>query len=322
MMELLQTLKDRGYPVEYLLSRIRGRRVSLILDWQPLIHDSAPLEHLSSVRYRGFGVSKSPEVIWRRLLQEYRWVYGQMNGTLRGIFEPFFLYTELRTLVIALRHTKNRKAEGVDELLAVSLLSDEVKSVLKAAKDVPETLAGIERFFLSLSEEFGGLTEILDTEGLRGVEQRLTNRYLIHIVKSKLHPLMKVFFVRIIDARNILNLYKAARLVAQVAPEYIPGGSITRERFNDMVEKGDLSQVSALTRELTGIKLDSPDAARIESALYTGITRELRKKGKDPLSIGLILDYLWRCSIEAMNLIMLFYGKDLEREEIEGELVH
>jgi hypothetical protein len=34
------------------------------------------------------------------------------------------------------------------------------------------------------------------------------------------------------------------------------------------------------------------------------------------------MDYLWRCSIEAMNLGVLFYGKDLERDIVIAELVH
>jgi vacuolar-type H+-ATPase subunit C/Vma6 len=322
MTTLLRIVKEQGYPLEYLLSRIRGRRTSLVLDWDALVRDSAPLEHLSPVRRRWGAIGKSPEVIWRRLLQEYRWVYEQMNNTLRKIFGPFFLYVELRTLVIALRRTKNKISNEVDELLAMSLLSEEVKAVLKTTTDVPATVAGLERLFLPLSKEFSGLTEILDTEGLRGVEQRLTNTYLAHIVKSKLHPLIKLFFVRIIDARNALNLYKAVRFATQAAPMYLPGGSITEARFNDIFKKGDPLQTASLIQELTGIKLDSADTIRIERALYTGITREFRKKGKDPLSLGLILDYLWRCSVEAMNLVLLFYTKDLERDEVAGELVH
>ena len=34
-----------------------------------------------------------------------------------------------------------------------------------------------------------------------------------------------------------------------------------------------------------------------------------------------ILDYLWRCSIEAMNLSVLYHGRDLEREAVTAELV-
>ena len=43
-MELLRPLEDRGYPAEYLLSRIRGRRSRLIVDWRPLIYEAAPMD--------------------------------------------------------------------------------------------------------------------------------------------------------------------------------------------------------------------------------------------------------------------------------------
>jgi vacuolar-type H+-ATPase subunit C/Vma6 len=59
----------------------------------------------------------------------------------------------------------------------------------------------------------------------------------------------------------------------------------------------------------------------VEVALYQGITKFLRGEGKDPLDAALILDYLWRCSLEVMNLSLLLEGKDLEREEAAAELV-
>ena len=89
-MELLESIEDRGYPFEYLLSRIRGRRSKLISDWNPLIYDIGSLEYLYPARYRGFVTEKSPEGIWKVLIREFRWVYTQMNEKLREIFCPFF----------------------------------------------------------------------------------------------------------------------------------------------------------------------------------------------------------------------------------------
>jgi vacuolar-type H+-ATPase subunit C/Vma6 len=51
------------------------------------------------------------------------------------------------------------------------------------------------------------------------------------------------------------------------------------------------------------------------------MTRWLRQEGRNPFGTAPILDYLWRCSIEAMNLSLLYQGKDLERELVAAELV-
>lgn len=319
--EILEPLADRDYPVEYLLSRLRGRRSKLIKDWRTFLYEPAPLEALATARPRG-GAPVTTPGIWRNLLREYRWVHGQMNRELREVFGPFFIYTELRTLFICLRHIRARKAEAAADLLAASLLSERIKDMLLTKETIADAVGGMERIFTSLSGSFGGLAQVLDREGLRGVEQRLTNRYLIHVMAMQPHAVIRTFFSRIIDARNILSLYKALRLNAPAKPAYISGGSITGERFDDIMEGGDLFEMNSLIREATGVRIDTPDITRVEAALYRAITRDLRKEGRDPLSVGLILDYLWRCSIEAMNLSILVHARELEREAVGAELVY
>lgn len=320
-MELLLHLEDRGYPVEYLLSRIRGRRSRLINDWRPLIYDAAPMDYLASARYQGFVRDRSPEGVWRSLLREYRWVYSQMNSQLREIFRPYLLYTELRTIFICLRHLKDEKSGTAEDLLGDGLLSAEIAKILSSSEDLSSAVRGIERAFLQLSERFGGLSTILETEGLRGVEQRLTNTYLAVIVNAGLHPLMKIFFARLIDSRNIMGVYKFLRLEKRTALPLIPGGMVSEAKLRAIAEKGDLFAVNSLVREFSGNRIDTPDPTKVEAALYKGMTRFLKKEGREPFGAGPILDYLWKCSLEVMNLGVLFYGKDLEREAVMAELV-
>jgi vacuolar-type H+-ATPase subunit C/Vma6 len=166
-----------------------------------------------------------------------------------------------------------------------------------------------------------GLGKSLESGGLRAVEQRLVGTYLSVTIGSDLHQLLKVFFSRIIDARNIMGLYKYLRLGFKVKPEFISGGTISEMRLKDIIKKDDLPGVALLVRECTGIAVERPDPTSIELALYRGMTRWLRKEGRDPFGIAPILDYLWRCSIEAMNLSVLHHTKDLEREAVAAELV-
>jgi len=112
--DILVEREEGGYPAEYLLSRIRGKRAFLITEWDPLIADTVPLESLRSPRYHGLSADRSSASLWSSLLSGYRWAYLQMDKPLREIFRPFFLYSELRTLFFCLRsrHQGRQRSAG------------------------------------------------------------------------------------------------------------------------------------------------------------------------------------------------------------------
>lgn len=320
-MELLQRHEDPGYPTEYLVSRVRGRRVSLITAGKPPLSGAAPFESFAFEKYERMIRDTAPEDIWRNLMLEYRWVYAQMNGRLRRLFGPFFLYSELKTVFICLRHGKGGKTATVDELLDASLLSDKLKEVLAAGADVRATVADVERVFSSCSSKFRGLSKVFDADGLRGVEQALTTRYLAVVVNDELHPLMKNFFIRLIDSRNIMGLSKYLGQGARAPLSFLEGGSISPNRLRNILGKKDAPGLGSLVRTFTGVRVETPEPARIELAMYKGTTRFLRRAGRDPFGVGPILDYLWSCSIEALNLSILSRVRDLDRDIVAAELV-
>lgn len=317
-MQLLQRVENREYPADYLLSRIRGKRAGLISDWNAVIFSGGPFEYLASSLYGGFVTERSPEGIWRDLMKEYRWVYVRMNREFYEIFRPFFLYCELRTIFICLRHIKGGNAKMAAGIFPSSLLSEEMKKVLRDSGDISTAARQIEKAFLGLSNTFSGVAEISEREGLGGFERELTVRYLVMTVKNGLHPLMKKFFVRIIDARNIMALYKSLRLDPKTAPSFIPYGSISESEFAGIIERKDMREIY----RLAGIKDEGPGRSNIEEVLYRNITVFLRKAGRDPLGIGPVLDYLWRSEREVMNLSILYYGRDMDRDTVKTELVH
>ncbi len=244
-----------------------------------------------------------------------------MNEQLRSLFGPFFLYSELRTLFICLRRMKDRNTGAVGELLDLSLLSNQIKKILSSGSDISGAVRSIERLFRSLSPDFTGLERVYEAEGLRGVEQRLTNTYLSVTSNTSLHPVMKKYFARMIDARNIMSMYKQLRLEQKNMPFFIPGGTIPAKRFRAATAKEGPFGVCSLIREFFHVKIDTPDPTRVEIALYKGITAFLKKEGREPFGAGPILYYLWKCSLEVMNLNVLNRGKDLERESMSSELV-
>ncbi len=251
-------------------------------------------------------------------MKEYRWVYFRLNRAFLEIFKPFFLYCELRTIFICVRHIKGGNSSRTGEVLFASLLSDETRDILRDRGDITSTIRDIEKAFLDLSKTFAGVGEVFDREGLAGFERELTARYLMAVAAQELHPLMKEFFVRIIDSRNILSLFKFLRLHPKSVPIFIPLGGIGEAVFAEIIKENDIPRLY----RLAGLKGESPGQATLEGTLYRKMTAFLRKAGRDPLGVGPILDYLWRCSIEVMNLRVLSYGGDIEREKLKTELVH
>ncbi|TAN43176.1 MAG: hypothetical protein EPN25_01650 [Nitrospirae bacterium] len=315
-MELLRKFEDRGYPTDYLLSRVKGKRSRLISDWDPLVYGNDPSGYLSSAGYKGFVRERSAEGVWRDLTHEYRWIYLRMNEELRGIFGPFFLYHELRVIFICLRHIHGGTAASAEGVLSSSLLSDDMKKVLRRTPDVISATDQIEGAFSQLSGTFDGISALCSSYGLECFERELTSRYLAAVLRGRLHPLMRSFFVLMIDSRNVLALFKFLRLNPRAAPTCIPGGSITEAEYSGIMSNKDLQGVL----RLSGRRDDDPPQ-NIEKYLYRNVTGFLRRAGRDPLGIGPLLDYLWRCSLEVMNLSLLLHGRELDRELIRMEMI-
>jgi len=321
LVSLLDPGTRTGYPREYLLSRIRGRRSKLIRNWRALAAEASPADHLASPQYQGFVRERTLDGMWRALLREHGWVRGQMDEAMRRVFAPYFLYAELRTVFIALRSLAGENAQKAGEVLEASLLAADMQDALRSG-DAASAVEGIEDILARVSPRFAGLAARYAAGGLRGVEQQLTAAFLQHVLTMPLHPVLRRFFVRLIDARNILALFKSLRFDERDPAAFLEGGTILPERLLELAERDDPFALLPLVRQATGITVTEPDPTRLETALYRGVTKDLRREGRDPLGTGLILEYLWRCSLEVTNLSLLIAGKDLAREEIGAELVY
>jgi len=226
-MEFLHDIADRGYPTDYLLARVRGRRALLIKDWDEVMFSPDVSEHLMSSHYEAFLSEYSSEGIWRRYLNELQWIYFQMNRKLRDIFQPYFMYSELETLLTCLRYqTERGRKREIEHTLAFSLLSEKIISVLKMEADLPFILKMLEQKFLTLSGRSSGLYDIFSKNGLPHVESAITRILFEHIINIQTHPCIKRFFISVIDSRNIITLYKHLKWGMSAQPSFIDGGSI------------------------------------------------------------------------------------------------
>ena len=319
--ELLEKAPDRGYPPDYLFSRLHGRRARLVRDWDALASSTSPLEQLPEGHYQRTVGERTPEAIWKALLFEYGWVYRQMNRQLRETFSPFFLYAELRTMVICIRYLRELRKDAVKQMLMASLLSDEIKKILSGNDDPVSAVREVEKTFLRFSERFEGIAEIMRTEGLKVFEQNLVERYLSLIAGVGTEPLLRAFFRRLIDARNMLALAKLLRIGTITGQGFIPGGTVGAKRFDDILAGRNTPAADTLLHELTGEMISAVDLKEIETCLYRSISRWLKRESRTAAGFGPALYYLWKCSIETVNLSILFYGQELGKDTVAAELV-
>jgi vacuolar-type H+-ATPase subunit C/Vma6 len=317
----LEYAPDHGFPPDYLLSRLRGRKSRLVADWDLLVKSTSPMEKLLPGHYQMiFGIG-APAAVWRALMAEYRWVYHQMNGPARKTFAPFFLYGELRTLFICLRYLKGSMRDRLQEVLSVSLLSSEIKDALLKSPDELSAARKIEEILRGLFGRFNGITGTMKHAGLKDFEQKLAERFLSVMISTGLDPLLKIFFLQVIDARNILALAKLMKMGATSDHPFISGGGTDAVRLREILDRRDVQAADKIVQGITGEKTAPADLSGLERSLYRGISRSLKRSGRGSLGTGPVLDYLWRCSVEAMNLSILSQGTKLARDIVAAELV-
>jgi vacuolar-type H+-ATPase subunit C/Vma6 len=322
-MKLLIDIGNRGYPTEYFLSRIRGRRSLFSGELQNIagrtVMDkgrlpSSPMGSLQE--FQGDGS-------WRSLLREYRWAYLQMNRRLRRVFIPFFAYMELRTLMLCFRYRKTEGGGGaVESLLSQSILSGGIRKKMMTGSDLVPVLQETEESFTLSSFSNPGLVQAYEKAGLRGVEEKLCSQFLEQTVRSRLHPAIMEFFRSSVDRRNISLAYKLIRWGLSTEYPFIEGGRVGRPVLRKIVDAKDLPMISDILQSITGMKIEEHTGAAFEAALKNALTKRIVRLMRGDPETGLILDYLWRRYIEMENHNLLLYGRGVNGDIVNKELVH
>lgn len=277
-MELLRSIRPAETSADYLYARIRSRRARLLV---------GNLDERSvAARSR------------QTLRDEYHWVYTRLNRRLHDQLLPVFEYEELRTVILALRYLAAGDRSALQEVLSGSLLNRSLCRVLTDAPRVATAVAALERLLADVNPFCQGLTEVYLKQGPGGLEQAMNSGYLQQAVGKAGSQVVKMYFRYLVDLRNLLALFKHLHWQLPLPPPLIEGGEIDLSKFNRIWSGQNLAGVSELTRVLTGLDGD-PFKAGIEETLCRGLEGRLRWAGRDPLQIGVLLDHLWRCRMNA-----------------------
>lgn len=321
-MNILQSTERTGYPSEYLLARLSGRRAFFTKDWDSLLYSPDPYAALRGTRYAASVTPQTRGGVWETHFREHSWIYFQMDSGLRAVFHPYYVYTELKTLLTCLRYkTRKGGTAEIEHVLTFSLLSDEVKGMMKTVQDLPLLLDTLEKNILFSVRSSPRLVRLFLQEGLAGVEQRLTMIIFEWIMTLDLHPAIERFFALTADLKNIMTAWKHLRWGITSEPVFIDGGMIKKSVLLKIIDIRENAEIIHLIHRYTGQSPREPDLFHIERILLTNVSRKTRIIARAYPDIGPILDYLWRCYLEIQNINMIVYGQEIDRAVIKNELI-
>lgn len=300
-----------GYPADYLVARLGGRRGLIVRNWEATLMAEKPL---LPARYAEQGGGRPEEAVRKALKSEIRWVARQMDGGLREIFRRVFVYFELGTLFSCIRYrARSDSGKEVQDALESSLLSRALREALVEAASQAEAMRAAEEAF---SSAFGIHGKNAEGGEIIEAEQRLTDAFLSDSAARARHPVIRGFFRTVVDMRNMVSVYKRLRWGIEAAPPVIEGGSTRRSRFRGISTEPAL--LSAI-RRFTGLETDRP--SEVENLFLKRLLAYSKEAARNSGAVGSVLDYMLRCHVEARNLGLIFAGGDLDREILRAEIV-
>jgi vacuolar-type H+-ATPase subunit C/Vma6 len=291
-------------------------------DWHRLLFSHDPYQALRETRYAASITPQTRGAVWKSLLREHLWVFLQMDRGLREVFQPYFVYAELKTLLTCLRYkTQSGSTAEIEQLLALSLLSDNVKNMMTTVRDLPLLLETLGKNFLLPAPSSASLARLFVKEGLAGVEQRITMITFTWIMSLDLHPAMKGFFTLTADLKNIITAWKHLRWSIASEPVLLEWGRIRKSVLLKIIRSREISEMVKFIHRYTGESPHEPALYHIERVLLSGMTKQTRTLARAFPDIGPVLDYLWRCYLETLNIGMVLYGQEIDRAVIQNELI-
>lgn len=308
-MGMLRDIASDGYPTDYLVARVHGRRAEL-------------RAAASGARATRFAAAVSDAAIWDAVIAEFDWLRRHMRPHLRATFAPVFTLFGIKTLVLALRDKAAERHAAVERLMGHELFAEELRRAVVRAPDVGTSVVALDDAFAPLLGRAGNLAGAYGEGGLKGLETRLMRDFLAQVVDDRLHPAIRRFFVAFIDLRNLVTLYKQLRWNFQDVAAYVPGGSLETARLVEASAGSDRASLDALVREVTGIRIPELGAGDValESRLLSHLSRKLRKASGDG-DVELLLDYLWTVYVRARDEALRLHAGDADEATLQRELI-
>lgn len=275
-MQLLAATPPSELPTDALLARLRSRRAAIDLA-------------------AGREIEATPgEVV--------AWVYRRLNKTLRRRLAPFLDLLAMRSLVLALRY-QFAEEEPPAAVLQSALLARPLQEILRQT-EAEATVASLELALAAHYPFVAGLTASWRSQGPGAVEQQLAAGILQHGLARSGRGIVNRTLVYLVDMRNCLVIKKFWRWQVSQTPQLIAGGTIPVEALSRIWATRDQDLLDRLVGKLAGTPVRSLAAVALEQRLLNGLSRLLRRAGRDPLDLAVVIEYLWKNQLAAHNQVL------------------
>jgi hypothetical protein len=293
MMKLLTPTRPADLPTDALLARLRCRRAAIDL----------AANH----------ATEAP------VADAVGWIYQRLNTRLRKQLEPVLDLLAMRNLILTLRYSLAGEPPPAT-VLSNSLLAEPLKRLTTATEEAETTVAQLEAILDKDYPFITGLATTYRNQGPGGVEQQLTGGILQHGLTRAGSKILKRTLRYLIDMRNCLMIHKLWRWQVGQAPPLIAGGLVAATSLQRIWATHDSERLSRLTSRLAGEPLISTETIGMEQSLLNGLTRLLRRAGRDPLGLAVVIEYLWRAQLAVHNQD-LRQALAPDREELLAEVL-
>lgn len=228
----------------------------------------------------------------------------------------------------------------LNSITAAGTLSYEFLISLLKKESIEEILKNIKVVDFSLLKD--GLKYLKEKNSLVGVENTLDKYYYSHLILfSNILPkegaLFRNFLLKEVEILNLLTLLrlKKAKLAKEAVKDFIilSGNKAKDSKMIDMANVDDLNELSKslakteykhiITKGIEEFK-KTGSLITLETELYKYLLRQsILFMHQHPLSIDVILGYMFAKDIESRNLNIMLKGKQLglKEEFIESQLI-
>jgi V/A-type H+-transporting ATPase subunit C len=126
-----------------------------------------------------------------------------------------------------------------------------------------------------------------------------------------------------VDATNIVTLMRICGVEMQnavVSDYFLPGGILSQRDFERIMALGQPEQVyNAILAKLpykaalqaAWSRFDERGESTFEDEMQKYVMHKCLTMGKDPLGIGVIIEYMWKKYLEVTNLRIIIRGKSI-----------
>lgn len=275
-MKLLYATKPAELPSDALLARLRGRRSEINL---------------------------SADIAEAQVITPSNWVYQRLNRRLRKRLSPFLDLLATRNLTLALRYVLVGEPPAV-ALINDSLLNQPLLKLLTSNREPDVIVSQLEAILIEDYPFVSGLNQTYRSQGPGGVEQQLTEGALQQGVKTAGDPLLERVLRYLVDLRNLLTINKLWNWQVGQAPTLAAGGSIPPASLQRVWAAKDQERLTRLVTKRAGMTQAETTAVKMEQLLFKGLMRMLRRAGRDPLGLAVIVEYLWLTQLAQHNLVL------------------